>query len=334
MSKILISDMPSNQLPQLRNFLAKVPQKPYRFLAGDPSEDLTSYWLSEIEESINKNSGKAFIGIEQDNIVGFVAYADLPWETGIMGKKMGAVKYLALDPDLPSKSEITGQLLEHTLEWAASSQTEFLLCKAYTDDAVAIQSLERKGFLLVDTLLDYVYDYRKQHLKDSPDDRHYPGFQIRLARPDDEDALIEISQKSFSGHFGRFHSDEMISRRQATQIYVEWMRSSVHGYADWILVAEIEDKVAGYSVWKKPSRLEQGLKNPVGHYSIAAIHPDYQGRGLFGALTLEGTKLFNGLAACVEGPTHVNNYPVQRGYEKLSWRIYDARHSFHKWLSR
>jgi len=42
--------------------------------------------------------------------------------------------------------------------------------------------------------------------------------------------------------------------------------------------------------------------------------------------------LLDGIADCIEGPTHVNNYPVQRGYTKLLWRICDAHHSFHKWL--
>jgi hypothetical protein len=44
-------------------------------------------------------------------------------------------------------------------------------------------------------------------------------------------------------------------------------------------------------------------------------------------------KLLSGMVTCIEGPTHINNYPVQRGYDKLNWKIADARHSFHKWLT-
>jgi hypothetical protein len=34
----------------------------------------------------------------------------------------------------------------------------------------------------------------------------------------------------------------------------------------------------------------------------------------------------------IEGPTHIGNHAVQRGYLRLGWRIAGAQHSFHKWL--
>jgi hypothetical protein len=116
------------------------------------------------------------------------------------------------------------------------------------------------------------------------------------------------------------------------QMYEEWIKSSIDGYADWIIVAEYESRIAGYSVWKKPSPLEQEHGVRVGHYSIGAVHPDYFGKGVFSSVTFTGMGLFEGIADCIDGPTHINNYPVQQGYSKLSWKIRDAQHSFHKWL--
>jgi hypothetical protein len=159
-----------------------------------------------------------------------------------------------------------------------------------------------------------------------------PDITVRLAEDRDRDALIEVTVKAFRAHFGRYHADERISPQQAIAVYEEWIRSSCSGYADWIVLAEMNQQIAGFSIWKKPSPLEQALSVTVGHYSIAATHPAFAGRGLFGILTYAGMQLLDGLCHCIEGPTHINNYPVQRGYTKLSWRIADARHSFHKWL--
>ena len=111
------------------------------------------------------------------------------------------------------------------------------------------------------------------------------------------------------------------------------MRSSLDGYADWIHLALVAGKIAGFSIWKRPSNAESQLKLRVGHFSIAGIHPDYHGQGLFTALTFAGMESLNGSVDIVEGPTHVNNYGVQMGYAKLGWRVLsDARHSFHKWM--
>jgi hypothetical protein len=48
-------------------------------------------------------------------------------------------------------------------------------------------------------------------------------------------------------------------------------------------------------------------------------------------LTLEGMRLLAGHARRIEGPTHATNFPVQRAYVALGWRVADARHGFHRW---
>jgi hypothetical protein len=110
------------------------------------------------------------------------------------------------------------------------------------------------------------------------------------------------------------------------------MNSSLNGYADYFVLAEIDNRIAGLSIWKKTSALEKKLPIRLGHYSIGAIHPDFFGRKLFSILTYEGMKLLQPEVDMIEGPTHINNYAVQRGYARLGWQISDARHSFHKWL--
>ena len=40
----------------------------------------------------------------------------------------------------------------------------------------------------------------------------------------------------------------------ATRIYTEWVRSAFQGWADWILVAEMDDKIAGLRAVEKALR--------------------------------------------------------------------------------
>jgi len=246
---------------------------------------------------------------------------------------MGLLKYVVADQESLQKQEIVEQLLARVIDWAKRRGIEFLLCKTYTDDMLTIHALEKHGFLLVDTLLDYVYDFRMFPFYDVPPPPPPAWAQIRLARDSDFESLLSLARASYRDHFGRFHADERITKQQAIQVYEEWMKSSCTGYADWIIVAEKEGRLEGYSVLKKPSPLEQTLKVKVGEYNIGGVHPDRRGLGLFSAMSYEIMRIFNGKVDCILGSTHINNYPLQRVLTKLVWRISDARHSFHKWLS-
>ena len=332
MGAIRMSAMSPEQLGQLKPLLERSRQKPYRFLLSDLPDAPDSLWLSEIAAFSQGQQGQAFVAMHESETVGLVAYSDLPWDTRVIGTRMGALKYIVVEPDCPRQPEVVERLLNQVIDWAISHGVEFLLCKTYTDDISTIHALERSGFLLMDTLLDYVYCGRA----DPPHDVFRPplfeGSTIRLAKEDDVEGLAAVAHASFHHHFGRFHADERIPKGQAIQVYEEWIRASCKGYADWILVAAVNGRIAGYSVWKKPSTLEQSVGMRLGHYSIGVVHPDYHGLGLFSALTRAGMELFDGIADYIEGPTHVNNYPVQRAYSRLLWRICDARHSFHKWL--
>ena len=336
--KVQVSTLPVGQIDRVKPWLKKSQQKPNRFLLNDRfcrqnfQGNLDSFWLREISDLLLNGKGEVFIAREESEIVGIVVYTDLPWDTKVIGNKMGSLKYIILAPDSPQQQEIADQLLNQVIEWTVSRDVECLLCKTHSDDVSTVHALERKGFLLTDTLLDYVYNLQKDPLHSIPRPPLYPGCTIRLAATDDIGELMAMARAAFRDHIGRFHSDERITQCQATRVYEEWMRASCQGYADWVLVAEIGGRIAGCSIWKRPSVIEQSLGISLGHYSIGAINPDYKVHGLFSTLTYAGMELFDGIADYIEGPTHINNYPVQRGYTKLHWQICDARHSFHKWL--
>jgi RimJ/RimL family protein N-acetyltransferase len=331
MSEILVSELSAaaegNQLDRFS--IVNSLRHPYRFVPISPDRDLDPVWRAEIFD--HTSSGKIFVANVGGEVVGVVVCADLPWDTRILGDQMGAVKYLLIRPEHPDRGRVIDRLLDRVVGWASDRAIDCLVCKTFSDDVEVIHALERQGFLLMDTLLIYVSDLQQNPTATIPPPPLDAQFVIRPAE-DEVDELMALAQAAFQGHFGRYHSDRRIARGQATRIYEEWMRSSIEGYADSILVAEAEGRIAGCSIWKEPSPLERKLGLRLGHYSIGLVHPDFYRRGLFTALTYAGMARLDESVDYIEGPTHVNNYAVQRGYTKLRWRIHDARHSFHKWL--
>ncbi len=333
MSSFEISNLKADDLPALRSLLTENAFQPMRYLAKELGADLTDFWSRSIADLAAGSASRTFLAAQGGTPLGLLIYADNPWETDLFGKRAATIHTFVVDSAAPDRLQIAQSLLDHAVQDAASRGTQFLLGKTYTDDLTCIHALESRGFQLMDTIVDCLYDYRRTPLASIPMPALPEGVTLRLAVPSDRAELSAVAGASFREHFGRYHADERLGRDLATKAYEQWMRSSLDGYADWIHLAIAANRIVGFSVWKRPSNAESQLKVRVGHYSIAGIHPDFHGKGLFTALTYVGMQSLEGSADVIEGPTHINNYGVQFGYAKMGWRVLsDARHSFHKWI--
>lgn len=332
MNATKILEITNLEINSIEPLLSNSSFKPYRYIAKGIEKNIVQFWISRIAKAMEGNKTKSFIAELCNEPVGFISINDLPWDSKTFNIPMASITEFVVDPNNGARYEIGQALMDKSIRWAKQSGYRFLLCKTYSDDVTSIYILENSGFFLVDTLLDYAIDFRKTPFDAIPLQNFSEEVIIRFARPEDEQELVMLAKDSFRNHFGRYHSDPNISRVQAVNVYTEWMRSSLHGYADYFVLAEIGGRIAGLSIWKKTTDEEKGIPIRIGHYNIGAIHPDFFGRKLFTLLTCEGMKIFQGQTDIIEGPTHINNYPVQRGYTRLNWQIYDARHSFHKWL--
>ena len=333
MSNIEIGEVSQREVAKLTSLFHDNKFHPYRFVYSERKNELASFLAYEITRLINDKTSTVYFLSRNNQVIGVAAYSKLAWDSDVIGHSMSALQHFYIRPGIQDGLIVAKMLVDRIVDHARNQGAECLVSKPYSNDYNLIHALEAHGFLLVDTLLDYVYDIRRYALETLSQIAFDNRVKIRFAEAGDLDSLVEVAKACFKGHFGRYHTDERIPKDRADQIYVEWIKSSLAGYADWIIVVEYEDRIAGYSVWKKPSLQESEMSVRVGHYSIGAVHPDYSGRKLFTAITSAGLKLFDGVADVIKGPTHINNYPVQRGYARLNWHIADSRFSFHKWLA-
>lgn len=289
-------------------------------------------WMAEITELLQEKTTLALTAERDAMVCGFALCTPTPWESRLLEKSMWAVKYLAIDPKVAEADLVAPGLVAEVTRQLSRRGADFVLCKAGATEPALIEALETNGFLRADTLLDFICDCQKVRAQKTA--LQVPeGFTLRLAVATDLAPLAETARAAFAQHFGRFHADPRIGQTAATRIYEEWIRSCAQGWADWVYVAMDGESVAGYSAWKKPSLLDARYGVRLGHYSIGAVHPDFAGRGLFEALTRAGMAQLSGSTDWIEGPTHIENHAVQRGYRRLGWEEVGAHHSFHRWLT-
>jgi RimJ/RimL family protein N-acetyltransferase len=312
---------------------ARLATCPFSTFLGLDYPRIQSRWLEEMFDLLDQ-PGTGVLLLEDGKVaMGIVAWSLLPWESKILGRRMSALRILNVDHRSADRDAYFDCLIKAALDAGSQNGTEFLLCKVSGSDNDKASALIKNGFELMDTLIDFVCGLPKERSPRLQQTSIQGGFELRLATAADVNSLAEIARASFANHFGRFHSDRRIGREQATRIYEEWIRSCASGWADWIILAVKDARIAGYSAWKKPSSLDLRHNIRLAHYSIAGIHPDFFGKGLFTTLTRTGMEMMEGHALWIEGPTHIDNHPVQRAYEKLGWKRVGTQTSFHKWLT-
>jgi ribosomal protein S18 acetylase RimI-like enzyme len=317
---------------ELKEALQRFTPKPLAHLPNFTQQLREAYWLDEIASQLADESSTTFVARGVELIEGFVLYIDSPWDTKTVGRRIGFLKHLAVNSEESREAEIIDSLLGEAIRYAASRATECLICRVQPLEFAVIHALERHGFLLMDTLLDFLFDFSRKALVEINFPKRTPGLTTRRARPEDLPEVLSVNEKAFASHFGRYHADPKMPRGTATKVYREWVCSSFGGWADWILVAEIEGEIVGYGIWKKASALEASHSIDLVHYSLAGVHPDFSGQGIYTALAIDGMQIAQNFARYIDGPVHVSNAPVHRALQKLGWNIGGVRHSFHKWL--
>lgn len=314
----------------LKQALPLFTHKPLPHLSYLERDQIEGYWLDDIVQDLTNESSTAFASYAGNRMNALVLYGDSPWDTKVIGEPVAVIRHLIGTGE--DDSHVLGQLLDRVLRHAAEGGVHLVTSKIQPLQIAAIHSLERHGFLLMDTLLDFFFDYLRMPFDKISPPRRVDGLNVRLADPDDLPQLLALTETAFAKHFGRYNSDPRMPAGTGTKVYQQWVRSSFNGAADWILIAEVNDQVAGYSVWKKASPLEVKHSLDIARCTLAAIHPEFFGRGLYTTLTFEGMRIAQQFANHLDGPAHVSHYPVHRAMLKLGWKLAGVRHSFHKWV--
>ena len=328
----MIVRLDSAAINEVREALPRLVHVPLAHLHHLKSDQRLTYWLDEITQSLADETSIGFGSMAANSVNGFIIYNDSPWDSKITGRRMGTITHLAVIRDDRANTEILHALIDKLFRSLVKRGTQCVVCKVKSDEPAAIHTLEQRGFLLMDTLVDFVFDFSRNPLEKINVPKRDLQLKIRRATPQDLRALIAINEKAFGTYFGRYHADPQMPTGAATKIYAEWVRSAFEGWADWILVAEVDDRIAGYGLWRKPLEIETKNSLRVAHYDLAAIDPEFRNRGLWTALMLDGMRIAREFAQYIVGPVHITNYPVQHSLQKFYWRSSGARHSFHKWL--
>ena len=232
----------------------------------------------------------------------------LDWDSKFFGLRIARL----------DRSRLDDVLAREALRWCSEERIDCLYFLADSNHAATCALAENNGFALTDVRLTF------ERMLVPGDDQFPPSAEVRLARESDLDSLRSIARSAH--HDTRFYFDPHFDRTLCDRLYETWIENSFHGFAQAVLVAEMDRKAVGYLTIRS-----KGPESQIGLLGIDDLH---QGKGL-------GTKLIQRFLAwsMEQGAsrstvvTQGRNVAAQRFYQRNGFVIAALELWYHRWFS-
>ena len=195
---------------------------------------------------------------------------------------------------------VTNKDVEDIIALAVEKKYENICVKIDTGEKYLTNLFLYNGFELVDTQVMYsipvhLYNFYKGKVS---------GYFIKKYQNDSVEQIKKIARMAFK--FDRFHSDPFLPTEKSDMYYERWAENLCKGLADEIYATAT--------------------------VGLAAIKPDYQGKGLFTYMISEvisSLKTKTGIEYLHYG-TQLSNIPILRTMAKFGGVILYSNHVLHK----
>ena len=233
----------------------------------------------------------------------------LAWDSEFFGQRIGRV----------SGGTLSQEGLRKIEAWARAKAVRCLYFLACPDDDLTVSLAESAGFHLVDIRLEFVWKPGRSEAA-SPE----PPACIRLGTPEDTEALVSIARGSYS--LSRFCVDPHFGSARSQDLYCEWIRKSLRGFADAVLVADGPNGVQGF--------ITCSCEADKGVIGLVGVAENARGLGVGSVLIQAAKAYFVRERACSEARvvTQARNVSAQRLYQKEGFRTASVGLWFHKWF--
>lgn len=232
----------------------------------------------------------------------------LEWDTAFFGRRIARATLHRLD-------ESTAAAVK---AWCIENRIECLYFLADADDPATAHIAESTGMHLQDIRVTFEYKL--------DENAPIPDTTVRLARADDHPELIETARQSYG--VSRYYADPCFTDAQSDALYKTWMQKSLNGYADAVLVADLDGAAAGFVT------CHLNTETQIGSIGLVGVAPEARGHGI-GLKVVNGSlhwfrdKNMNKVTVVTQG----RNIAAQRLYQRAGFVTQAVQLWYHFWLS-
>lgn len=217
---------------------------------------------------------------------------------------------------------VTVDNLTSILNFCGQEKVELLIARCNMADLHAAQAMEKEGFLLMDTLVFYVFDILKQPL---------PVEQgiavVRSVCEEEKDEMLSVARESFRGYVGHYHADLRLDQVKCDEAYSDWAHKAFASrQSDNFLVGDVDGRIVAFGVLRMNSADE-------GEMFLGGILPEFQGQRIYHSFLCKGVEWCIAKdARTMVISTQLKNIFVQKGLIKFGFEISRGYYTYHKWF--
>jgi dTDP-4-amino-4,6-dideoxy-D-galactose acyltransferase len=232
----------------------------------------------------------------------------LDWDSDFFGRRIARVE----------SSCVAASGMCTVDEWCAEHGVECAYLLIDSSDQPTCALAQTSGFKLVDVRVTPECALSRSAVQGVP----AAGPVVRVAKADDLEQLEVIAGESHRET--RFYMDGRFDKRRCDDLYRLWIAKSCRGWADRVLVVEMEGSVVGY--------LTCHLNDRSGRIGLVAVSTSSRGKGAGSALMDAAHCWFREANADrISVVTQGRNSASLRLYQRAGMTVTSIQLWFHKW---
>lgn len=314
-------------LKVLSDYFKAVRPRPYDFLPS-LSEATLAGFLQRRLESLGREGGQVLLARTESGPAGLLVWRPLVFDSNLFGHVVGRLDHLSALGDAPAQLRLFSSLLACAEESWRRADISLVYAKLRIEELAAQWALTRQGFGCMGGWINYGLWLERWECPRLP-----APASLRPASRLDARILENLAAESFT--LDRFHADPRISSTRADQLHRYWIRNSITGEAaQAVLVAENDlGQVVGFLSYnlrdEEPDRLG-GLR--VARVILNAVSARERGKGIYSQMLSNAILECQGQADYLQVETQLDNYTVQRSWNRLGLFPAESGLNLHYWL--
>jgi len=236
---------------------------PVNFLRNKVSEAARLINI-ELVQSLNSNAAFVFGG-ELSFKDSYLIYRKLVWDTDYFEIPTYRIDFIGNFTVSTPSDMIASVKLIHAflLHLCRENGAYYVFAEVPSEDLTVLQCLTLAGMKLVETRLTYQNTDIKNY-------QYSTRFPVRFATEEDISSLRQVA-KNARNVFDRFHADPFFSTAVADEFLATYIANSIKGYADIVLVPNVEDEPGAFFTANFCRELSDTLNITIARIALVAV---------------------------------------------------------------
>jgi hypothetical protein len=298
-----------------------------RYRRIEPARAL-AHLVERIERTAARADVRRLLAFDADGTpAGALLVQPLPDDSALFGMRMAGIPFALVRATHPAPRAVYQALLERLPELVARERYVHLAFRVDSADIDAYQEFTSAGFRLIETLVSLTYDSARRGSGVVVPSEHGFDGRIRRVEPADAAQIRALAAQAFT--LNRYHLDEHLPKRNASELMARWAASYCEDAANAeVWVAEsASGKLAGFlgHQWNRELERHTGIR--VSGRALLAVTDPRSGVGRM----LSQHHVWSTAADYKDADTQLNNYGMLKVSFDLDMEMVRTKYTFHRW---